>query len=44
VPYDSPDVLEEGDEHPSKLAGDGEEFARDLRKLAVDAREWVGER
>jgi len=35
VPYDSPDVLEEGDEHPSKLAGDGEEFARDLRKLGT---------
>jgi hypothetical protein len=44
VPYDSPDVVEEGHEHPSKLAGDGPEFARDPRKLAVDVREWVGER
>ena len=41
---DSPDVVEEGDEHPSKRAGDGLEVARDLLKLAVDVRERVGER
>jgi hypothetical protein len=41
---DSPDRVEEGDEHPSKLAGDRLELARDLRKLAVDVRERVGER
>ena len=44
VPYDSPGVVEERDEHPSKLAGDGQEFARDPRKQAVDTRERVGER
>jgi hypothetical protein len=41
---DSPDVVEERDEHPPKLAGDGPEVTWDLRKLAVGAREWVGER
>ena len=41
---DSPDVVEEGDEHPSKLAGDGQEVARDLLKRAVDVRERAFER
>ena len=41
---DSPDVVEEGGEHPSKLLGDGQEIARDLMKLAVDVRERLGER
>jgi len=36
--------LEEGGEHPSKLAGDGQEVAGDLRKLPGSAREQVGER
>jgi hypothetical protein len=44
VPQASPDVVEEGDEHPLKLACDGTEVAKDRRKLAVDARERVGER
>jgi hypothetical protein len=41
---DFPDVVEEGDEHPSKLTGDRQEVAKDLRQLAVDVRERVGER
>jgi hypothetical protein len=41
---DFPEVVEEEDEHPSKLAGDGQEVAKDLRKLGVDVRERVGER
>jgi hypothetical protein len=41
---DFPDVVEEGDEHPSKLAGDGQEVAKDLRKLAEGVRERVFER
>jgi hypothetical protein len=41
---DSPDVVEEGDEHPSELAGDGQVVEADLRKLAVHVRDGVGER
>ncbi len=41
---DSPDVVEEGGEHPSRPLGDGQEVARDLLKLGVDVHERVGER
>jgi hypothetical protein len=41
---DSPDVVEDRDEHLPELAGDEQEVAGDLRKLAVDVRDGVGER
>ncbi len=41
---ESPDFVEEEDNHPSTLAGDGQELAGDLRKLAVDVRERAGDR
>jgi hypothetical protein len=43
-PEEVPYVVEERDEHPSKLAGDGQEVAKDLRKLAEGVRERAFER